>query len=145
MQDQVFSISAQCGGSNQCIYQEGKDLFFDVAIKNLHAADIGFPLAFVQKAGPSIKLIDIRSGKSTHVGTALADWALKTQFTVIAPGQSVGFQYLITADELEELGGPEVDLTAEVTVFAGVKVGDEVADRMAVTTMHIVAPPKPTP
>ena len=144
MQDQVFSVSAQCGGSNECLY-ERKDLFFDVGIKNIHATDIGFPLAFVQKAGPSIKLIDNRSGKNTHVGTALADWALKTQFVTIPPGQSVGFPYLITADELEELGGEDVDLTAEVTLFAGVKIGDEVADRMAVTTMHIKSPPKPRP
>lgn len=141
MTNQLLTITAKCRGSDPCQFV-GKDLFLDISIRNNEKTEIGFPLAFVQKTGPIIRLIDTRTKAETHLHTNPADFALLERFTPVPPGQSVALEWVIMAGELKQFG-EIVDLSAEITLKAKIKVGNRRADFVGADTLRIVGRDKP--
>jgi hypothetical protein len=118
----VLSIDARCRDDADCRFR-GEDVFLDIRIVNTTATEeIGFPLAYLQKTGPIIRLVDVKTEAETYLKRNLADHALRAQLTTIAPGESLSLRWVLMADELRQLGSP-VDVNAEITVMAEVLVG----------------------
>ena len=132
-----LTITVTCKDNPSCVFQ-GEDLFLDIAITNTTAGTIGFPLAFIQKTGPSIRLINRRTGQETNLRTTAADFALKDDLTPVAPGRAVTLAWLITVFELRQMGGADVDLLAEVTVSARIAVNGQRVPFLATDTLRIV-------
>ena len=135
-------ISAKCKGSerrgNDPVPFEGKDLLLDISIANPQNTEVGFPLTYVQKCGPIIKLIDSRTKAEAYLKGNLADNALQKQFTIIRSGQSLLLEWVITSGELEQFGGTHVDVSAEITVKTGIQVGGNLVDFQGSDTLRIV-------
>ena len=135
-----LTITVTCKDNPSCVFQ-GEDLFLEIAVTNTTSGTIGFPLAFVQKTGPSIRLSNPRTREETNLRTNLADFALKEDFTPIAPGQSVLLRWVIHASELRDMGGADVDLRARITVSAEIAVRDQRVPFLGTDTRRIVEKP----
>ena len=138
MTGNILDISARCVENDACIYR-GKDMFVDIGITNHQDTEIGFPLSFLRDTGPIIRLIDVRTGAETYVPNSAADPALREDFTVLHPEQTVFLQWMIARSELEQLGGLPVDLHAEITVIARIQVEGKVVDFRGVDTLRIAS------
>jgi hypothetical protein len=139
MNDQLLTVKATCrGASDPCLF-EGQDLVIDIGIANNQDVEIGFPLAFRQKTGPVVRLIDRRTQADTYLKTNLADLDLRKELTPIQPGGSVTMEWVITGGEIQEFGGPSVDLLAEVIVQAGVRVRGKQVEFRGSDTLRIVS------
>jgi hypothetical protein len=142
MTNQLLTITAKCKGNDKCLY-EGKDLLLEISIKNEQSAAVGFPLTYRQKTGPSIRLMDTRTKAEAYLKTNLADSDLRSQFTSIAPGQSVLLEWVITNGELEQFLGTDVNVVAEITVQADVQSGGKLANFKGADTIRIVGKKRP--
>ena len=137
MTNQPLTISAKCKGNEGCAYS-GQNLFVQIAITNRGSLTVGFPLAFRQKTGPSIRLVDKRTKADAYLKTNLADHELRHEFTEILPGQSAILEWVITAVELEQFGRP-VDVTAECTLMAEIKVDSRLVEFKGADILRIVS------
>jgi hypothetical protein len=138
MPDEVLAMRATCRDNPQCVF-DGRDMFVDVHVTNTQSVDVGFPLAFVQKTGPSVRLIDPRTQAETYLKKNLADLALLEAFTTIAPGDSVTIPWVITAGPPNCWSSPAVDLLAEFGVSVGVRVGEKRVDWRGADTLRIAS------
>jgi len=82
MNVQPVRVRATCRDAD-CRFT-GQDMFLDIGVINDHAAAIGFPLRYVQKKGPIIRLIDARTRKETYLRTNPADEDLMEEIRVAA-------------------------------------------------------------
>lgn len=135
--NQQLNISAQCRGNTQCVFN-GKDIFIDINIVNKQPVDIGFPLEYIQKTGPSIELTDSKTKASTYLRKNIADHSLRDSFFTIKSGQSAILEWVISADELKQFNKDCVDIVAKVMVASeiqvdGKKVSFQGSDSLKVT------------
>ncbi|MET3133014.1 hypothetical protein AAKU55_003296 [Oxalobacteraceae bacterium GrIS 1.11] len=110
-----LTITARCKENPNCFFT-GKNMPISIAIKNNESHDIDFPLLFVQKKGPSIKLIDTKTNRRVGLNTNLPDNKFRNTFTKIPPGESVSIDWIIYESELKQFGVDRVDLTAEISI-----------------------------
>ncbi|MGK5005010.1 hypothetical protein [Janthinobacterium sp. LB2P70] len=134
MPNDVLSVSAHCLDNPACIFT-GSDMRIEVVIKNTGSAAVGYPLDYIQQRGPNLRLIDNVSEQSQILKTSLADHALKRAFTTIAPGQSVALQTIIKHTELLLFRKEFVDVTAEIGVSAGIRIGGGAASDIGEETL----------
>ena len=137
-----LTIEAKCRASDPCLF-EGRDLTLDVRITNHERVDVGFPLAYVQKTGPTIRLIDTRTKVDTYLPKNLASLDLKDELTTIAPGQSVSLEWVIMAGEVRQFGGRFPHIAAEVTIMVPVQLADQRVDFKGSGTLTIQSKDKP--
>jgi hypothetical protein len=142
MKSQLLIIEAKCRGNDQCLF-EGKDLFLDISIINNQEIEIGFPLEYVQAKGPTIKLIDTRTQKETYLKTNPPPGRLLEKFTLIQPGKSVAIEWVITSGEIQQFGGDDVDLSAEITIMTVLQMSGEKVDFRGSDTLRILSKDKP--
>lgn len=140
MSEPLLSIAAACKDHDPCRFT-GEDLFIDIRVRNDQPAPVGFPLAFIQKTGPVIRLIDVRTQAETFLPKNLADLALRDQLTTIQPGGSVAIAWVISADELRQFGGDRVEVQAEITIAAKVRVSNRDIDFKGTTMLRITDGP----
>jgi hypothetical protein len=135
--NQHLAIHAKCRGGEKCVF-DGKDLFIDIVIFNHGAAPVGFPLAYRQKTGPSIRLIDSRTKAETHLRTNPADPDMASELTQIAPGKSVTLEWVIKPSEIQQFARPAIDLLAEISVGCKIQVNGKAEEFLGVDTLRIV-------
>jgi hypothetical protein len=135
-QNQMLAISANCRGNEECLF-DGQDLFLDIKITNQHNSAVGFPLAFRQKTGPIIRLIDPRSKRETHLRTNLADLDLQDQFTMIPAGGTAVLEWVITAADLRQFAAEHIDVIVEITVMAKISVNGKPLEFQGIDTLRI--------
>lgn len=138
----LLTISARCGASDPCLF-DGQDLFIEIEISSTHQGVVGFPLAFVQQAGPSVRLIHARTRADAYLRTNLGDRALIARFTPVVPGRPLVIRWIITADELRSFGTEAVDLFAEITVSAAVEVEGRQEAFIGMDRLRIIEPRRP--
>ena len=114
-------------------------MFLDISITNNQKVEIGFPLDYLQKTGPIVRLIDTRTKAETHIKTNLADPDLQKKFTLIQPGGTAVLKYVITSSELQQFGGRFVDLFAEITIQAEIQASGKEVDFRDTDTLRIVS------
>jgi len=136
MTDQPLSVQVKCRGNDPCLF-DGNDLWLDIEIANTGTGQIGFPLAFMQKKGPIIRLIDSRTGADTHLRTNPADFSLLDQLTPVPAGHPIRLEWVIMAHEVRQFGGQFVDLSAEVTVMAPIRANGGKVEFQASDTIRI--------
>jgi hypothetical protein len=137
MSNPSLTIAAKCRDTEKCIF-EGKDLFLDIAIGNFEKRPVGFPLAFLQGAGPVIRLVDMRTKAETYLRRNPADFSLQEQFTEIAPGKAVTLAWVISPSELAGfVHEKKLDVSAEITLKARVQVDGKVVDFEGTHTLRI--------
>jgi hypothetical protein len=141
MDNQQLTVKAKCRGNDQCLFEKS-NILLDISITNNQKVEIGFPLEYVRKTGPVIKLIDAETEAEAYLPTLLADWALKEKFTSIQPGKSVLMEWVITSGELQQFGGRYVDLSAEITVFTKIQVNGELVEFKGSDVLRIVSKDK---
>ncbi|ATE73052.1 hypothetical protein [Lysobacter capsici] len=139
MNEQWLAIAAKCRGQETCLF-DGRDLHVDIEITNRGAENLSFPLEFLRKSGPSIRLVDPRTQADTYLPTNPPNPALLEKLTAIAPGESVRFEWVIFADELRQFGErPEV--AAEISISAPSRAGARVVQAAGTATLHIAPNP----
>ena len=111
----TVTLKARCATGDPCVFKGG-ELHIDIEIANRTAGTVGFPLAFVQATGPSIRLTDRRGGEGLQLRTNLAPDDLRERFTPIPPGGSVTLRWLIHASELETFDRRPLDVVAEIAL-----------------------------
>lgn len=121
MSDQPLQVSARCIDNPGCVFA-GEDLRIEIVISNTSAQMAGYPLAYMKRRGPTVILRDPVSGRSQPQRISLADRALRSVFTAIAPGQSIALDDVVRASQLRQFG-QKIDLTAEIGVSATITVG----------------------
>ena len=93
-----------------------------VVLSILIGAVAGYPLAYMERRGPTVMLRDPVSGRSQPQRISLANRALRSVFTAIAPGQSIALDDVLKASQLRQFG-EKIDLTAEIGVSTTITVG----------------------
>jgi hypothetical protein len=134
----ALDITSHCKDNPGCHFK-GQDLWLLIDITNRGTQALGFPLAYLQKAGPVVQLIDRRSQQSTHLKRNLADHALQGQFTPIAPGGSLRLEWVVTAAELLTMGSA-VDLDINIELPATLRLGDKNLAYLGRHQLHVAAP-----
>jgi len=143
MMNHTLEISTRCTTDTTCTYR-GQEIPIDIRIINRHGTAIGIPLAFLQGAGPIIKLVDSRTRADIHTPRNPANPALLRQFTMLQPGESALLQWILTPEDLEQFG-PYVDLTAEITIMADIQVNGSTIEFRGSDTLRIVSEAKSAP
>jgi hypothetical protein len=133
----LLTVAARCRANEQCLF-EGQEMFVDIAITNNQETEVGFPLEFVQKNGPIVKLTDTRTKAETYLQRNLADPNLQRKLTMIQPGKSVQMEWVITGDELMRFG-TDVDVSAEFAVTADVHVSGKQIAFLGASTLRIAS------
>ena len=121
MPNQPLQVSARCIDNPGCVFA-GEDLRIEIVISNTSAQMAGYPLAYMKRRGPTVILRDPVSGRSQPQRISLANRALRSVFTTIAPGQSIALDDVVRASQLRQFG-QKIDLTAEIGVSATITVG----------------------
>lgn len=121
-----LSISLQCLGNDGCVYQR-KPMDLLVTIRNDGSRAIGFPLDYLRKSGPIVKFIDTDTGEVTYARRGLANPALKTQFTTIAPGTSISMEIDVHPTDIETFRIKKVDISVEVILKGDIRIDGEAA------------------
>jgi hypothetical protein len=137
MSDTMLKIQVTCDDNPQCTFV-GNDMPISIRISNTHDRPVGFPLAFRQKTGPYILLIDTATQAQKQLKTNLASLDLREQFTTIEPGQSVSLSWMISCNELKQFAGLRVDVTAQINITADVLVDDQKIPSQSVAKIHIL-------
>lgn len=144
---QLLSITAKCEENDRCIY-DGKDIFLLINITNIHDVKIGFPLNFLRKTGPIVRLIDNHTKTDSYARTNLADFDLREKLTIIQPGESVSIKWIITSHELEQFSNykdgtrfdkPYVDVTAKITIKTDIQVNGATVEFINTVPLVIIA------
>ena len=138
MKNDLLTCKVTCKAGIEPVY-DGKDIELEITLTNVSREEIGFPLEYVQKAGPLVQVIDRQTRKEQPLRRNLADHALREKLTAIAPGKSLVVRWVVTAHELELYGGNPVDAIIEVSVVTKVKAGDAMADLNCSGTLSIAA------
>jgi hypothetical protein len=141
MSIQLLNITVNCKGNEQCLFN-GEDLFIDIIITNKHKSAIGYPLEFIRTSGPSIRLIDTHTRKESYVPIGPPDPDLQKKFTMIQPGKSLTLEWVIGRNSLKQLGGPYVDVSAEITLADIILVDGKYVHFDGSDTIHIVSKDK---
>lgn len=118
---------------------EGKNVPIEIRLFNPGPAVVGAPTEFIQKAGPSIKLIDQKTGAAMSLKRNLADMELLKQFKMIAPQKFEAIRWVIYKSEVNRVPG-EGDITVEVTIAADIQVNGKTVPFTGKGTMTIVRP-----
>lgn len=118
MNSAILSVKVICRENEGCLFT-GKDIFLDIKIFNNESEEVGFPLEFVKSKGPIVRLMDNRTKKETFLPTHPPDGDLLEKYTNIPPNQSVGLEWVVTAEELQQFGS-DVDLLLEVTIMGDI-------------------------
>lgn len=113
----VFNVTIACRDDARCIFRH-EDVYFNIIIKNVNDTAIKIPLDFIRDSGPDVTLHDNRLKRSEIVPSNMRKEDLLTNLTVLGPGQSVSIPWSISGAQLEEWGGADVDVTAEIEVAA---------------------------
>lgn len=137
MPDTLLNVQVTCIDSPQCIFI-GKDMPINIRISNAHDRMIGFPVAFRQKTGPYIRLIDSLNKTEKQLKTNLASLDLREQFTAIAPGDAININWVITSGELQQFATSKVDVTAEINITADVQIDGKKVPFEGVTKIRIL-------
>jgi hypothetical protein len=99
-------------------------------------------LDFFQSSGPGIKLIDTQTKRETYLPTAIANFDFKEKYTTIQPGKTLTVEELIYTGDLDQFGGPGVDVSAEVIITADILVDGKHVNFIGSDTIHIVSKDK---
>jgi hypothetical protein len=137
MNNEIITVTVTCIENDKCLY-EGEDLFIKISIKNNLDKKIGFPLKYIQKKGPYIKLINTYTSVETNLKSSLANWSLKRKFKTIRPGGSVTVDWVIFSNEIKSISGNNVDLTGEISIVAEIKLDRKIFETEGICTLHIV-------
>jgi hypothetical protein len=139
MNDQLLIITAKCKENEKCLFK-GEDLFLDIKVTNNQNTVIDFPLEFIRKSGPLIKLTDIRTQTETYLKPNLADQKLREKFTPIPISGSVSVEWVIMSEELKQFGNDYVDVSAEIIIMADIRVKEEKIEFRDSSTLRIISP-----
>jgi hypothetical protein len=137
MTNELVTIKTKCKGNEHCRYT-GHNLFLEISITNSQPVAVGYPLAFCQQSGPSIRLVDPQTKEEAYLKTNLADSDLKEQFTEIPPGKSIVLRWVITSAEIDQFATPLlVDILAEISLYADINLGGKRVETESTDTIHI--------
>lgn len=118
-----LAVNASCRDNPSCIYHE-QDMVIDIVISNISAVDVGFPLAYLERRGPTVLLIDSVSNAQLPLRINLAPRSLLTNFVVLKPGQSVTLDTIIHRTQLLMFRKKFVDVIARVSPAVKIQIGD---------------------
>ena len=124
MDNQYFSIDVSCRENPACIYK-GEDIKVDIKITNMSSKNVGFPLKYIKKRGPSVRLTDNIIGTNRPLRINLAPYDLLKSFTTIRPGESLSFDTTISSSEIVALREKFVDLGVEIVPAVKIQVGED--------------------
>jgi hypothetical protein len=143
MNNSPISITLTCVDNPTCEFT-GEDIPIIVTIKNESSTEIGIPTEYLQQTGPSIKLTDTLTQKTTNLKVNLGERALLKNFTKVAPGQTTFIEWYIAPFEVMQFAHPKVDLTAKATISTLIKISlkDEPLDVSASSSVKIVSKEK---
>ena len=141
MSDEPLQVTARCMDNPGCVFSGG-DMRIEILISNTSGDTVGYPLAYMEKRGPTIMLHNPASGRSQPQRISLADRALRSVFTPIAPGRSIALHDVIRASQLRQFG-QNVEVTAEIGVSSTIAVGADGATRAfkGTVTLRIASQP----
>jgi hypothetical protein len=130
-------VEATCRGPAACTLVPGEDLWFDIKLTNPTEGNIEVPLAYLQKTGPVIRLVDRRGGE-THVRRPLADPDLKGQLTAVPPGGSVMIAWVLHDADVAQLGEGVAEVTAHLTIATDLELDGRTQPFKGTTQLDIV-------
>jgi hypothetical protein len=116
-----LTVEASCRDSMPCEWRGG-DLHLLIRIPNRGSTPLALPLAYLRATGPSIRLVDGRTGADLQLRTNPGAGELRGQWTSIAPGEEATLQWILHEHELAHFGA-QVELVAEIVVFGQMQAG----------------------
>lgn len=142
MNDNVLQIAIKFVDPDNCRYR-GDDVLLDVELTNPRGGEVGFPIEFMQRAGPVVRIVDNRSGVESFADRSLADLALLEKFTMIGSGQTAAIRILLGEEDLCQFDEHRVDVTIEVTLLTKILVNGSHLEYRGTATLQIVQEERP--
>ena len=142
MNDNVLQIAIKYVEPDTGRYR-GDDVLLDVELTNPRGGEVGFPIDFMQRAGPIVRIVDNNTGVEAYVDRSLADLALLEQFTMIGSGQSASIRMLLGEEDLCQFDEHRVDVTIEVILLAKILVNGSHLEYRGTATLRIVQEERP--
>jgi hypothetical protein len=136
---EYLSVTVSCRDNPACVY-DGKDMYIDIVITNVSAEEIGFPLAYLTRQGPTVRLIDSASKAEIPLRINLAPRALRNNFTVLKPGESVALDTIIHGVQLLTFRQEFVDVIAFIAPSVKIQVSQQpqLVDSVGKASLRIV-------
>lgn len=132
-----ITLKILCDAQNECIYR-GEDVDILICIKNKGKSEVSIPVAYLQKAGPIMTLIDERTGKTLSIRRNRPPSKLLKELKIVAPGSEADLHWSITREEVETFRHEIIAISVEVKLIMPAVV-DGVEERMmAIGTTKIV-------
>lgn len=121
MEPPVLALGLACTDNPDCLFN-GAAMPIEITVMNNQPYTIGFPRSYIQARGPAMKLTDAATGKQKTLKIGLANHALKTDFTVLKPGERLTLTTVVTESELTAFRREHIDLTADISVSTHIRI-----------------------
>ncbi|WP_339802797.1 hypothetical protein [Saezia sanguinis] len=138
--NELFTISAYCKDGPQCIFTGDGELFIVIQITNNIKEGLEIPFEYIKATGPFITLKDRETGEETPLRRNLADPQLMEKLILLAPGQSISFDWIIFDAELEQFRNQNhIDVLAEIHIVMPVRQAgsEEAVSFEGKTVLHL--------
>lgn len=121
MNNQYLSVHLSCHENPACTYNGG-NMKVDIKITNTSPEEIGFPLAYIKRRGPTATLIDKESKEKLPLDINPAPYKLLKDFTKIKPGQSLTMDTIIWEPDIKHFRKEFVDLILEISPSVKIQI-----------------------
>ncbi|KAF1055403.1 MAG: hypothetical protein GAK43_00196 [Stenotrophomonas maltophilia] len=111
----VIELHARCVDDAQCRFR-GDTLNVELELRNGGSEPVTLPLEYIRSRGPSVKVKDNHSGKTTALRTGMAAAALRDQMQELRAGQSLRMGFPIKPQELTRFALRPMDVTLQFSV-----------------------------
>ena len=111
----VIELHARCVDDAQCRFR-GQTLNVELELRNSGSEPVSLPLEYIRSRGPSVKVKDNHSGKTTALRSGMAAAALRDQMQELRAGQSLRIGFPIKPQELTRFALRPMDVTLQLSV-----------------------------
>ncbi|TDB27678.1 hypothetical protein ATCM_08375 [Stenotrophomonas sp. ATCM1_4] len=129
--DPMIELHARCVDDAHCRFHEGVTLNIELELRNGGSEPVSLPLEYIRQRGPSVRVHDNHTQRTTSLRTTLAAAALREQLQVLAPGQSIRFSIPVKPQDISRFALRPVDVSLEFSINLTPGLSGEDADMVS--------------
>jgi hypothetical protein len=111
----MIELHARCVDDAQCRFR-GDTLHVELELRNSGSEPVSLPLEYIRSRGPSVRVKDNHSEKTTALRSGMAAAALRQQMQELRAGQSLRIGFPIKPQELTRFALRPMDVTLQFSI-----------------------------
>lgn len=125
-----IELRVRCVEPGPCRYA-GRMVEVELELFNAGKKAVSLPVEYIRQRGPSVRVHDNHTQRTTSLRTTLAAAALREQLQVLAPGQSIRFSIPVKPRDISRFALRPVDVSLEFSINLTPGLSGEDADMVS--------------